>query len=99
MTFWGWYISLCDINKHSINSKESAKMKCHKENLELTAEQIEVIQGALQTQEKILSVQSRADRDNDAHHRLAIVKGVLKSLPKSAPQPSLWNSMTRGLFS
>ena len=74
-----------------------------KHRVDLTPVELGVIQSALRTQEKILSVQSRADVD--ARERLVELQQLLRSLDvKSAmpgpsqPQCQSWGSMARGLF-
>lgn len=71
-----------------------------KQTLDLTPHEISVIQSALHTQEKILSVQSRASGDGTVATRLSELKGVLKTLRRHAPeqQSGGFRSFTRALF-
>jgi hypothetical protein len=71
-----------------------------KQTLDLTAQDIAVIQSALHTQEKILSVQSRASGDGAVVTRLNDLKRVLKTLHRQTPDEtgSGWRSVTRALF-
>ncbi len=78
-------------------------MTDNKLSVDLTREQIGVIEAALRTQEKILSVQSRADADGTVRARLAQLQQVLRTLdlqsgipPRSECQG--WGSMARGIF-
>ena len=76
-------------------------MISNKQCVDLTPQEIAVIQSALQTQEKILSVQSRANGDETVRARLGELKRVLKSLRRHSPdttrQPS-WSERARALF-
>ncbi len=71
-------------------------------SVDLTAHDLELIETALQTQEKILSVQSRAG-GSAARTRLNDVKGLMRRLrrqtpgPQSAASPS-WSKAARQLF-
>lgn len=71
-------------------------------SVDLTAQQIEVIEAALHTQEKILSVQSRAGADMATRARLNELKSVLKTLRRQTPatctQPWHWTCRARSLF-
>lgn len=69
-------------------------------SVDLSPKEIEVIEAALHTQEKILAVQSRADVDGSARARLAQLKGVMRTLRRQTPanQPQSWTAMARGLF-
>lgn len=77
-------------------------------SVELTPEEIELIQSALHTQEKILSVQSRATKDNKLSRRLNDLQGVLSKLGRQNRsagstrcymQPTCWPHLARSLFS
>jgi cystathionine beta-lyase family protein involved in aluminum resistance len=71
-------------------------------SVDLTAQQIEVIEAALHTQEKILSVQNRAGADMSTRARLNELKSVLKTLRRQTPaacaQPNHWTCKARALF-
>ena len=54
-------------------------------SVDLTPQQIEVIEAALHTQEKILSMQSKASTDGRAAQQLTRLQGVLRSLRRQAP--------------
>lgn len=71
-----------------------------KHSVDLTPQELDVIQSALQTQEKILSVQSRASGDGKVATRLGELKSVLRSLRRQSPKtrPQGWFSMARTLF-
>jgi hypothetical protein len=78
-------------------------MSNDKVSVDLTRDELAVIESALRTQEKILSVQSRADGDGTVRERLAVLQRVLRALdmksampPQSASQG--WSMMARGLF-
>jgi hypothetical protein len=75
-------------------------MMTEKHSVDLTPQELDVIQSALQTQEKILSVQSRASGDGTVANRLGELKGVLNSLRRQTPKtrPQSWFSMARTLF-
>jgi len=61
-----------------------------------------MIESALHTQEKILSVQSRAGQDGSAARRLDELKSVLRKLRRQSPRPHgsapSWTRMARALF-
>lgn len=57
-------------------------------SIDLTPEELDVIQSALQTQEKILSVQSKAGGDAAVRSRLTQLRGVLQSLGNHQPPPT-----------
>lgn len=71
-------------------------------SVDLTKHDLELIEAALQTQEKILSVQSRAGGDA-ARARLNDLKGLMRRLRRqtpsaqAAPAPS-WSQAARSLF-
>lgn len=72
----------------------------------LTPQELQVIQAALHTQEKILSVQNRAGTDRAVARRLDDLKSVLRSVNRQTPdrpngetQPRIWSQMARKLFS
>lgn len=67
---------------------------------------LELIESALQTQEKILTVQSRAGGNNAAKVRLNELKTVLRRVRRkngTTPQPTCrsggWGGFARALFS
>lgn len=71
-------------------------------NLDLTKQDLELIETALQTQEKILSVQSRAGGDT-ARAQLNDLKGLLRRLRRQTPTPNAgcahsWGQAARQLF-
>lgn len=83
-------------------------MKNIKTSIDLSQQELGVIEAALRTQEKILSVQSRANGDATAQARLSELRAVLKTLdphlvmPPQAPAQSEgqgWGSMARAFFS
>lgn len=71
-------------------------------SVDLTTRDLELIESALQTQEKILSVQSRAG-GSAARARLNDLKGLMRRLRRqtpatqSAPSPS-WTQVARQFF-
>lgn len=70
--------------------------------VELTKQDLELIESALQTQEKILSVQTRAG-GSAARARLNDLKGLMRRLRRQTPRPnaapSSWGQAARSLFS
>ena len=72
-------------------------------SVDLTHDELEMIEAALQTQEKILSVQSRASDDKTLQTRLTALKTLMRSLPRrnktgiAAPAQS-WTQIARSLF-
>ncbi|MEL7092914.1 MAG: hypothetical protein AAFN94_14375 [Pseudomonadota bacterium] len=70
-------------------------------SVDMTAADLDMIEAALQTQEKILSVQSRAG-GKAARARLNEVKGLLRRIRRQHPQagarPSTWTETARSLF-
>ncbi|MEO0937969.1 MAG: hypothetical protein AAFY38_07420 [Pseudomonadota bacterium] len=65
----------------------------------LTARELELIEAALQTQEKILSVQSRAG-GGQAKARLADLQGVqrrIRGMVPKEPRVPLWTRILRAL--
>lgn len=78
-------------------------MTSEKKSVDLTPQELNVIESALRTQEKILSVQSRAGGDDSATARLSELKQVLRTLdrqsgPVAPVQCQGWGSMARGIF-
>ena len=76
-------------------------MSNDKVNVDLTRDELAVIESALRTQEKILSVQSRADDDGTVRERLAVLQQVLRTLDVKAAVPPQsqskgWGIVTRG---
>ena len=74
-----------------------------KMSVDLTRQELGVIEAALRTQEKILSVQSRADEESPARARLDELKQVLRTLERQSVLPPQgqsqgWGIMTRGFF-
>lgn len=71
-------------------------------SVDLTSRDLRLIEAALQTQEKILSVQSRAG-GSAARTRLNDLKGLMRRLrrqtpaPERAPAPT-WGQAARQLF-
>ncbi|MEO9685389.1 MAG: hypothetical protein ABJR46_00845 [Tateyamaria sp.] len=71
-------------------------------SVDLTAHDLQLIEAALQTQEKILSVQSRAG-GSAARTRLNDIKGLMRRLRRQTPSaqsaatPS-WSKAARQLF-
>ena len=70
--------------------------------VDLTKQDLELIEAALQTQEKILSVQSRAG-GSAARARLNDLKGLMRRLRRQTPAPSgaegsSWSQTARSLF-
>lgn len=86
---------------HNYN-KDEIPMLDDTHSVDLTKQDLELIEAALHTQEKILSVQSRAG-GSAARERLNILKGLMRRLrrqtpaPQSAPAPS-WSQAARQLF-
>jgi len=71
-------------------------------SVDLTIQDLELIEAALQTQEKILSVQSRAG-GSAARTRLNDLKGLMRRLRRQTPSshggPSAsWSQAARQLF-
>lgn len=71
--------------------------------LDLTKQDLELIETALQTQEKILSVQSRAG-GGAARAQLNDLKGLMRRLRRQTPVPHAgcpknWGQAARQLFS
>ncbi len=71
----------------------------------LTPQELQVIQAALHTQEKILTVQNRAGIDRAVARRLDDLKSVLRNVKRQTPsrttaqsQPTTWSQMARTLF-
>ena len=69
--------------------------------VDLTKQDLELIEAALQTQEKILSVQSRAG-GNAARARLNDLKGLMRRLRRQTPAPTggeapSWSQTARSL--
>lgn len=72
-----------------------------KHSVDLSPQDIAVIESALHTQEKILSMQTRAGGDGSAASRLTELKTTLRNLRKQNPlsgRASPWTSMARTLF-
>lgn len=70
--------------------------------VDLTKQDLEMIEAALQTQEKILSVQSRAG-GAAARTRLNDLKGLMRRLRRQTPAPHAgctqsWSQVARQLF-
>ncbi|WP_299687724.1 hypothetical protein [uncultured Tateyamaria sp.] len=70
--------------------------------VDLTKQDLELIEAALQTQEKILSVQSRAG-GSAARARLNDLKGLMRRLRRQTPAPAgaetpSWSQTARSLF-
>ncbi|WP_223423008.1 hypothetical protein [Tateyamaria pelophila] len=71
-------------------------------NVDLTKQDLEMIETALQTQEKILSVQSRAGGGAE-RARLNDLKGLMRRLRRQTPTPhsggsQSWSQAARQLF-
>ncbi|MEO0390643.1 MAG: hypothetical protein AAF218_06840 [Pseudomonadota bacterium] len=66
-------------------------------SVDLTAEELELIETALQTQEKILSVQSRAGGTlaTSRLDRLRALSRRLGGYSPRTPRPSLWTRLRR----
>lgn len=78
-------------------------MSTEKMSLDLTPQELTVIESALRTQEKILSVQSRAGGDSSASARLSELKQVLRTLSRQSGSDATrqcqgWGGVARGLF-
>jgi len=78
-------------------------MMTDKLSVDLTPQQFAVIEAALHTQEKILSVQSLAGQDRVAANKLSELKTVLKSLRRQSPSNAdrgngMFGTLTRALF-
>ena len=72
------------------------------QSVDLTKQDLEMIEIALQTQEKILSVQSRAGGSAE-RVRLNEIKGLMRRLRRQNPTPSAgaaqsWSQAARQLF-
>ena len=75
----------------------------NKLSVNLTNDEISVIESALRTQEKILSMQSRADGDGTARDRLSALQQVLRTLEMQSAIPPQsqgagWSSVARSIF-
>jgi hypothetical protein len=70
-------------------------------SVDLTQHDLELIETALQTQEKILSVQSRAG-GGAARTQLNALKGLMRRLRRQTPMPNSsatsWSQAARQLF-
>lgn len=69
------------------------------QNIELTKTDLDLIEGALATQEKILAVQARAG-GRQARGRLNDLKGLMRRLRRQVPddapaEPAGWARLTR----
>lgn len=68
-------------------------------SVDLTPQEIEVIENALHTQEKILSMQSKASSDGQAARQLSRLQSVLRNLRRQAPMtknsPAIWGVLGR----
>lgn len=62
-------------------------MKKNTHSVDLTTQQLHLIKSALDTQEKILSVQSRAGQDDSAAQQLTDLQAVKKTVERFTPQP------------
>lgn len=71
-----------------------------KQSVDLTRQELEVIEAALHTQEKILSVQSKAGSDPAAATKLTQLQGVLRSIRRQSPVfgGGTWTGMARAFF-
>jgi len=82
--------------------KELLQMLDDTHAVDLTRQDFELIEAALQTQEKILSVQSRAG-GGAAQARLNDLKGLMRRLRRQTPThhsaPCSWSQAARSLFS
>ena len=76
-------------------------MRNEKKSVDLSQQELDVIEAALRTQEKILSVQSRADVDGKIRARLDELKQVLKKLDRQSAAslpPQGWSMTARSFF-
>lgn len=77
-------------------------MKNNTHSVDLTPQELQLIEAALQTQEKILTVQSRAGQDVTTERRLGDLRSALRNLrrqvPVGAPPAPSWTQMARTLF-
>lgn len=95
-------VSLCNYHMTKQAHRKIEKMLENAHNLDLSARDLKLIQDALYTQEKILSVQSRAG-GNAAKLRLNEVKELMRRVDVKAPQRESenrksWIGLTRALF-
>ncbi len=72
------------------------------QTVDLTRDDLELIEAALHTQEKILTVQSRAG-GSSARTRLNDLKGLMRRLRRQVPQAEVtneksWTQMARSIF-
>ncbi len=72
------------------------------QRVDLTKADLELIEAALHTQEKILTVQSRAG-GNSARTRLNDLKGLMRRLRRQVPDDTVtperrWGDVARSLF-
>ncbi|UOA26357.1 hypothetical protein DSM107133_01057 [Pseudosulfitobacter sp. DSM 107133] len=85
---------------HKTDHLRNAKMSALPHSLVLSATDFDMIESALETQEKILAVQVRAGGET-AEARLTALRSVLRRLRRQRPQieaPQGWGSIARGLF-
>lgn len=75
-------------------------MLSNRKSVDLTPQQINVIEAALHTQEKILSMQSRVGEDDTSRARLHELQSVLNSFQRQArPKSCLgWAGKARALL-
>lgn len=76
-------------------------MICNTHSVDLTPQDIEVIEAALHTQEKILAVQSKASTDGAAAAKLGALKSVLRTLRRQTPaqkKTESWGGLGRVFF-
>ena len=70
-------------------------------SVDLTTAQLEVIESALHTQEKILAVQNRAGGDHQTQAKLGELKSTIKTLRRQMPSrqsDESWAGFARKLF-
>ncbi len=70
-------------------------------SVDLTTAELQLIEAALDTQEKILSMQSRSGQDKVAEQRLLDLRAVKKTVQQHAPRADAqrgWSGMSRTWF-
>lgn len=81
---------------------EARQMTTSTHSVDLTTAELRLIEAALETQEKILSVQSRSGQDMAAAQRLQDLQAVKKTVQKQAPraleQQQSWSDVARTWF-
>ena len=86
---------------HRVHFYKSATQKMSTHSVDLTPAELRLIEAALETQEKILSVQSRSGQDEAAAKRLLDLQAVLRTVQRQVPhtpQQQSWSDTARSWF-